>query len=63
VCALGLWWVIVGLILRKWTVLAHAVFRPFADECGQRWAVRLAVVGVVVVALCVAAGVCAPFLM
>jgi hypothetical protein len=45
-CALlGMWWILLGLVLRTFPRGVHAAFRPFADWFGQRHATRLSLAG------------------
>lgn len=49
--ALGLWWVVLGLISARITRVVHAVFHPFAGWFEKRHAQRLAIVGFVMFAI------------
>ena len=42
---LGMWWMLLGLLLRKLPRGVHAAFRPFADWFEQRHATRLSLAG------------------
>lgn len=47
---LGLWWSVLGLILRRFPDALRAVFRPFADGFDRRRATLLALVGMAIAA-------------
>jgi hypothetical protein len=42
---LGIWWMLLGLLLRKFPRGVHAAFRPFADWFEQRHATRVSLAG------------------
>jgi hypothetical protein len=52
--ALGMWWTILGLVLRTVVPAIRALFFPFAEWFGKRHATRLALAGV---AIAIVAGV------
>jgi hypothetical protein len=45
VLALGIWWVILGLLLGRMRGIVHVVFWPFADWFDRRHARRLSLIG------------------
>jgi hypothetical protein len=49
--ALGLWWILWGLVLRRAPWLVSATFRPFADDFNGRHAAWLSFAGVLVAAV------------
>ena len=51
----GAWWVMLGLVLRRWHPAVRAIFRPFADWFERRHGVRLAYLGLGILALATAA--------
>lgn len=48
---LGIWWMLLGLLLRRFPRGVHAVFQPFADWFEQRDGTRLSLVGGILFAL------------
>ena len=48
--ALGLWWVCLGLILRRFPDAPRVTFRPFANAFDRRHGTRLALVGSLIAA-------------
>jgi hypothetical protein len=50
-CLLGIWWTALGLLLRRFVGGVRAIFSPFADWFDQRQAMRIALVGLSVVAV------------
>ena len=53
--AAGAWWASLGLILMRWHRTVRAIFRPFADSFARRHGVRLAYLGLGILALAAAA--------
>ena len=43
--SVGLWWIALGTILRRWPKLLHVIFRPFANWFNRKWAAVLLCIG------------------
>jgi hypothetical protein len=43
--SVGLWWIALGTILRRWPKLVHVIFRPFANWFNRKWAAALLCIG------------------
>jgi hypothetical protein len=48
---LGVWWIVLGLLLSRFVAGTRAVFSPFVEWFDRRHAVRLALVGLFIVAV------------
>ena len=51
VAAMGLGWIVLGLVFYMWPGLLRAIFRPFADKFKRKEAVLLMVIGLVLIIL------------
>ncbi|HCO96404.1 MAG TPA: hypothetical protein DIU00_21105 [Phycisphaerales bacterium] len=54
---LGLWWSILAIVLLKPRRLLQVVFRPFAEKVRSKWALRLLLIGLVLMILSAGIGV------
>jgi hypothetical protein len=48
--ALGMWWLVLGVFLRRFYRAVRVAFQPFADWFDHRHALRVALAGLVVAA-------------
>ena len=57
VAGLGLWWSILAVTVLKPRKLVRVIFNPFAERLRSKWAIRLLLIGLVMLILSVAAGI------
>ena len=56
VLACGVWWTIMGIVVRGWPVLVRKGFRPFLDSCAKKIGLILLIAGLCLIALCIVTG-------
>lgn len=49
--ALGLWWIILGVVLTVWHRIFRTLFHPFADSFKRKWAIIIIGFGIVLILL------------
>jgi len=57
VAGLGLWWSILGAVVLKPRKLLRIIFNPFAEKLRSKWAIRLLLIGLVMMILSIGTGI------
>ena len=57
VAGLGLWWSILGAVVLKPRKLLRVIFNPFAEKLRSKWAIRLLLIGLVLLMLSAGTGI------